>query len=139
MNNTQDECYIANDGNGTFAVPTIRELMDMIEDWSQGEETFEDMTEEEWLEEHGDDYSVSSADLVWHGPDRAIWDTSCFADPRQGAGHERYCVTRWPLGATWGDDVEWVYSTAWPQEAGVPSAEAVLRLIRMRDRKKRRQ
>lgn len=133
------EAFFANDGNGTFAVPTIRELMDMIEDWSQGEETFEDMTEEEWLEEHGDDYSVSSADLVWHGPDRAVWDTSCLSDPRAGAGHERYAITAWPLDGP--RDVEWVYSTAWPRhdDDDTPSAEAVLRLIRMLGRKRRQQ
>lgn len=137
MNNTQDECYIANDGNGTFAVTSIRALMEMIADWSEAD--FGDMTEDEWLSLYEDEYAVSCADLVWHGPDRAIWDTSCFADPRQGAGHKRYCVTRWPLGATWGDEVEWVYSTAWPQEDGVPSAEAVLRLIRMLGRQRRQQ
>lgn len=133
------ECYFVNDGNGTFAVPSLRVLMEMIEGWDD-EAAFGDMDEDEWLdwlEAHH--YRVSCVDLVWHGPDRAVWDTSFLADPRAGAGHERYAVTSWPLSATWGDDVAWVYSTAWSQEDGVPSAEAVLRLIRMLGRKRRQQ
>ena len=135
------ECYFVNDGNGTFAVPSLRVLMEMIEDWDD-EAAFGDMDEDEWLdwlEAHH--YRVSCVDLVWHGPDRAVWDTSFLADPRAGAGHERYAVTSWPLGATWGDDVDWVYSTAWPRhdDDDTPSAEAVLRLIRMLGRKRRQQ
>lgn len=129
------EIIIANDGNGTFVSLSISELMDLTEDWG---EDWGELSEEEWESEHGDSYDIYRPELVWHSQTRAVWDSSIFADPRHGAGNGRYLITPWPPYT--GADVITLYGRGyWQHDTDQPSAEAVLRLIRMQDRKRRQQ